>query len=222
MLKSPGGFEIVGVVGRLPFVEIDNSPDAVFVAIGIGDDGVWGEVDSVGVEDEVFADGACGGEILFDKGRRHGEGFAGVIESCEVGGVDWELASGPEVVAGEVADGVIVFGVAESAWWNRAGIACVAVAFVLAHGPNPIQDGFTFGGRRVSVGLLGRHFVGLDAICDEFPVREGAGDGGEIVEGADVEVAFRFGVIVAGEAVALQERRDLGLKTLFESGFGFG
>lgn len=73
----------------------------------------------------------------------------------------------------------------------------------------------------MSVGFLGRHFVGLDAIGDEFPVREGAGDGGEILEGAEVEVPFGFGMIVAGEAVVLQEGRDLGLEPFFEGGFGF-
>lgn len=115
MLEAPSRFEVVGVVGRLTFVEIDNSADPVFVAIGIGYDGVWGEVDSVRMEDEVFADGACGGEVLFDEGRGHGEGFAGVIEPCDVGGVDRELASGPEVVTGEITDSVVVFGVAETA-----------------------------------------------------------------------------------------------------------
>lgn len=53
-------------------------------------------------------------------------------------------------------------------------------------------------------------------------MREGAGDSGEILEGADVEVTFGFGVIVAGEAIALQEGRNLGLESPFESGFGFG
>ncbi len=42
VLEPPGGQEIVGVVGPLPLVEIDDPPHAVLVAIGVGDHRVSG------------------------------------------------------------------------------------------------------------------------------------------------------------------------------------
>ena len=37
MPEAPGGQEVVGVVGPLPLVEIDDPPHAVLVAVGVGD-----------------------------------------------------------------------------------------------------------------------------------------------------------------------------------------
>ncbi len=54
MLELPGGLKVVGIVGPLPLVEIDDPPHAELVAVGVGDDRIRGERQPVRVEDQMF------------------------------------------------------------------------------------------------------------------------------------------------------------------------
>ena len=74
--ETPGGQEIVGVVGPLPLVEVDDPADAVLVAVGVGDDRMRGEGETVGLEDEVVGDPPRRFQVLLHQGRRHGQRFA--------------------------------------------------------------------------------------------------------------------------------------------------
>lgn len=126
---APGGGEVVGVVGGLAEVEVDDALDGVF--FGGRFRRAWDarRVDAVGGEDGVVGHFAGGLEVFIEQGGRHSERLAGVVEALGVGGVE-KFAGGAEVGAGEVADGVVVLGVAEAAGEDGAGVAGVFAGLV--------------------------------------------------------------------------------------------
>ena len=140
MLEPPGGQEIVGVVGLLPLVEIDDPPHAVLVAVGVGDHRVRREGEALGFQDEVFGDPPRRLQVLLQQGRRHRQRFRRVVEAGLVGGVDGELPRRADVDARQVADGVVVLGVAQPTRQDRAGIARVSLRLVLAERLDPVDD----------------------------------------------------------------------------------
>ena len=57
---APGSFEVSGVVGGLPQVEIDDALDGVAVAVGLDEHGVRREIEPIGSEHHVVAHRARG------------------------------------------------------------------------------------------------------------------------------------------------------------------
>ena len=87
--------------------------------------GVGREADAVAEQHGVRSHVLGGIEIFAEQGRRHDEGVAGVGEAFAGRAVGGELAGGIEGDAGEVAQGVGVFGVVEASQDDRAGITGV-------------------------------------------------------------------------------------------------
>ena len=118
--EPPGGQEVVGVVDPLPLVEVDDPPDAVLVAVGVGDHRVRREGEPVRLQDEVVGDQPRRLQVLLHQGRRHRQRFGRVVEAGLVGGIDGELPRRPDVDARQVADRVVVLGVAQPPRQDRA------------------------------------------------------------------------------------------------------
>src|SRR5436305_560015 len=78
--EAPRGEEVVGVVGRLPPVEVDDLADDVLVAVGVGDDRVRGEVEAIGLQHQVIGDPAGRLQVLLQERRRHGQRLGRVVE----------------------------------------------------------------------------------------------------------------------------------------------
>ncbi len=138
-LIAPGGLEVIRVIGGLRAVEIDDALDGVFVAIGLDQHRIRREIDSVGRQHHVIGHFARGLQVLVQQRRRHGERFAGVVEAGGIGRIHRKLARGLHVLAGEVADGVVVFGVAQAARQHQSRIAGVLAHLFRAHGLNPVD-----------------------------------------------------------------------------------
>ena len=82
----------------------------------------------VGLQHQVVGHLARGLQVFLQQRRRHRQRLAGVVEAGRVGGIDRELARGPDVDAGQVANRVVVFGVAQPPGQHDAGIAGIACA----------------------------------------------------------------------------------------------
>ena len=210
MLETPGGLEVDGEVGGLPAVEIHDAQHRVLVAVGVDQHRVRREGQALRGQDDGVGDLTGGLEVFLQEGRRHRQRFAGVVEALAVGRVDGELARGAQVNAGDVADGVIVFGVAEAPGEDRAGIPSVVGGLALAEVVDPADDPGGLGRRRMLLRLARWHFARLELVEDHGPpgvVGDHARDSGE---GAEVEVGLRFVGAVAFEAVGADEGADGG------------
>ncbi len=159
ILVAPGGLEVIRIVGGLRGVEADNALDGVLFAVGLDQHGIGREVDSIGFEDGMIGHFARRFQVLVQQRRRHGQGFAGVIEAGLVGGIDGKLLGDVHVLAGEVADGVVVLGVAQAAGQDDSWVAGGLLYFFRADGGYPVDDLLRFGGGR-GRHRLGRHFLG--------------------------------------------------------------
>ena len=53
-------------------------------------------------------------QILLQQRRRHGERFARIVETRRIGRIHRKLPRGPHVYAGEIANRVVVFGIAQA------------------------------------------------------------------------------------------------------------
>ena len=148
MLEAPGRLEIVRVIGGLALVEIDDPLDGVLLAVRLDQHRMRREVEPVGREHHVIRHFARGLQILVQQRGRHGQRLAGVVEAGGVGRVDGKLARGTHVDAGQVADGVVVLGVAQPARQHQSGIARVLSRLARAHRLDPVDHLLAgFGGR---------------------------------------------------------------------------
>ncbi len=128
------------------------------------------EDESIGREDHVIRHFARGLQVLVQQRGRHGQGFAGVIEAGRIGRIHRKLPGGTDVHARQVADRVVVLGVAEPAGQHQAGIACILGRLTRAHGPDP-ENHLLTGVRRRLFCLLWRHLLGRKFLKDQTPVR---------------------------------------------------
>lgn len=146
--------------------------------------GCFGEAEAIGKEGGVRGDFLSGVEVLGEERGGHDEGVSGIGEAFAGGAIDGELAGGIEIDTGEIADGVGVFGVAESAEDDGTGISCIGVGFGGEVLVDPFADfAFLFGGQ--GFGVLGGHFLMVDQFGGFLPDLGGLADfvdGGEAVE----------------------------------------
>ena len=71
MLVDPGRAEVIGVIGVLAIVEIDDLLDAVLIPIGLDKDLIRRERESVRVEEQVIRDAPRRLQVLGQERRRH-------------------------------------------------------------------------------------------------------------------------------------------------------
>ena len=99
MFVHPRRAEVVGVVGWLPVVEIDDLLDAVFLPVGFDQHRMRREGKSLLLQVHVAGDFTCSGQIFFQEGGRHHQRFAGVVKARRVGRIDRKLAGRADVNA---------------------------------------------------------------------------------------------------------------------------
>ena len=147
----------------------------------------------------MVGEDAGGFEVFVELLGADEEDVADVGEAFAAAAVGLEFFGEAVVLAGEVADGVVVFEVGEAAEGDGAGVASVAVGDFGQGGVDPGDEGGFFGGEDF-VGVFGRHFAGFDDLADFFPEGEFLFDLGIGEEGLEVDAAFGFFVAMALEA----------------------
>ena len=144
-------------------IEIDDLMHSELVAVRFHQHRMRREGESVLLQVHVAGHFTCSGQILFQEGGRHRQRFAGVVEARRVGRIDRKFARRADVNARQIADRVVVLGIAEAARQHDAGVARIAARFLFADGMEPV-DGRTPLLRRRMPRCLGRHLLRLDAL----------------------------------------------------------
>ncbi len=149
-------------------------------------------------------------QVLLQQHRRERKHVADVVETV-AGIVGRKVVGRLEIDADQIADRIVVFGAVEPVDGDGARIRVVRVEmekFVL----DPAADGVALGLRRLQIGVIRRHLLGVDPLHHRFP------DLGVVVHRPDVliaverHVALVLAVAVALVAVLLEERPDVGLE----------
>src|SRR6185295_13254482 len=165
------------------------------------------EAEAVGQQHEARGDLLRGREVFLQQGGGEHEGVARVGEALAGGAVGRKVARGLEVDAGQVADRVVVLGVAEAADDDAAGVAGAGLGLDGEEVAGPGDDDLALLGGEGRA-LLGGHLAVFEILDEERPGLEVLADLGEAGEAFEVEVAlFLFGG-VAGEAVLGEEGAD--------------
>ena len=122
-MKRHAASKVIRVIGRLAVVEIDDALDRVLLAVRLDQHRIRREVDAVGRQHHVIGHFARGLQILVQQRGRHGQRFAGVVEARRIGRIHRKLPRELHVLAGEIANRVVVLGVAQPARQHQPGIA---------------------------------------------------------------------------------------------------
>ena len=152
-----------------------------------------------------------GGDVFLHQQRRDREHVADVVEAV-AGVVGGEDVLGVEFHAEQVVNRVLVFGAVQPADGHAAGVGAGGVEledFLLDPGLNfPLL----VGRQLVLVGW--RHHLAAEISPDRQPVLAVGEVGGQVLELVHRELALGHALAVAGKAVGLQQRDDLGLVAL--------
>ena len=140
MLIGPRSTKVIGQVGGLLFVEINNTQHVVLVTISVGHHRMRCKFKPVGLEHQMIGDGACRAEIFFQQGGRHGQRLARVVKARLIGRVNRKFTGGTNVDSCQITNGVIVFRVAEATRQHRAWITGKLHGLMKTHRANPLDD----------------------------------------------------------------------------------
>ena len=162
------------------------------------------EAEAVRQKHDVVGDLLGRVQVLAEQGRRHDERVAGVREAFARGAVRREIAGGLEVDAGQVADRVVVLGVAEAADDDAARVAGAGAGFGVEHGAHPGGDRAALLGARLGA-LLRRHLAVFQVLDDHRPGLEVALDRGQRRVSLEVEVALLLLGGMTSEAVLRED-----------------
>ncbi len=184
----------------------------------VGGDRIGAERDAVRVTHHGVAGNLPGGlEVFLHHHRRHRHALGVVVETLPAHAVAGEVASGVEIHAGEIADGVVVLGPVQAAQGRLARVLDGVVVEFIDRPPDP-------GDKLVDLALghpgflvLRRHDARLDLVDDAEPLLQMDQDillGAVVVE---VQAALAFLAGVAVVAVFLEDRLDF-TETLLKSG----
>ena len=168
VLEAPCGLKVIRVIGGLALVEVHDPLDRILFAIRLDQHGVRSEVEPIGRKDHAIPHFARRLQVLIQQRRRHGQRFAGVVETRRVGGIHGELPRGADVHASQVPDGVVVFRVAQPARQHGPRIARILPRLIRAHGLDPIDHLLADFRRRLRK-LLGRHLFRRKLLEDACP-----------------------------------------------------
>ena len=162
MTVAPGGLKVISEIGGLAVIEADDALDRVAFPVGFHQHGEGCKIEAIWFENQVVCDSPCGVEILRHQAGGDCQGFSGVVEACLVGGVYGEFAGGAEVDAGQVANRIVVLGIAEAAVQDGAGVTGVGADLAGTHRVQPGGDlALRFRG---GLGCLLRwHLIGVEA-----------------------------------------------------------
>ena len=196
VLVSPGSFKIIGIVSGLSLVESDDPFDSVLIAIRFHQHRARRKDKPVRRERHVIGHFARREQIFVEQSRRHVERLAGVVEACLVRGVHRKFPGGPEVHTGKIANGVVVFRIAQPVRRHRAGITETPAKFIRTDRLNPVGYQAAALGRRLGQGI-GRHLLAPDPVHQQGPVRKILHHGGESRKRLKVQLSGRRRAAVA-------------------------
>ena len=153
----------------------------------------------------MIGDSPRGQQILVQQRRRHRQRLAGVVEAGLVGGIDGEFPRRTDVDAGQIADRVVVLGIAEPSREHHAGIAVTAAGLGGPGRLNPLDHLLPR-----AIGRLGRlfrrHLARAEPRENAIPARKILDDGIDRRVLRQIELCGRPGAAVAARAVGLEER----------------
>ena len=207
VFESPRGLKVIRIIGGLAFIEADDPLDRVAVAIRFHQHRMGREIEPVRREHHVIAHFARRLQVFVEQRGRHGQRLAGVVEAGRIGGIHRKFAGGSHVHAGQVADGVVVLGVAEAARQHRPGIAGVLPRLVHAYGLHPVDHLLTGRIRRLGRRLRW-HLPRGKFLQHQIPAGIVPGHGGHRGVRPEIELRGRRGTTVASDAVAGEKGPD--------------
>ena len=197
--------------------------DAILVAVGVGQHGVGRERQAVGLEHEVIGDAPRGLQVFLHQRGRHRERLGRVVEPRLVGRVDRKLLGRPQVHAGQVANRVIVFGVAQPPRGYAARVARVPRRLELADCPDPGDHAWRASAEGRCFAFAGGIDASIELFQNQLPVRRGpfATDSARR-EDAQIKLALRFDLRMAPETVGLEEGTNLSAKANLDRSLWLG
>ena len=145
--------------------------------------------------------------------------FAGIIEAGRVGGVDRKFARGTHVHAGQVADGVVVLGIAQTPRQHHARVARTFPRFRPAHRLDP-GDHLLANLRWRLLHHFRRHLFGAEPARYRVPTGEILNHLGQRGVALQVQICRSRGATVAPDTVSGDKGPHGLLKTALEIGFG--
>ena len=207
--ESPGGKEVVGEVGPLAVVEVDDPMDAVLVPVGVGDRRVRREAEPVGHQDEVLGDPPGGLQVLLDQRRRHPQRLGRVVEAGRVGRVDRERRA-PVGYRRPVRSRTVWSYSALLRRRTGTGPGSPAVRSDSARRTAPTQSITTRRSKSSGCAIrpLRGHRPGLDPLGDDLPEVDLPSHGRGGREGPQIQAGLGLLAGMAAEAIRLQERPD--------------
>ena len=206
--------EVLLVIDGVSLVKADDGLFVELLPVGEGNGGMRGELEAGRREQGVVGDLLGRRVILLEQRRRHRQRFAGVVEPFAGRWIDGKCLSRANVRPGQVANGVVVFGVGESPRRHDAGIAGALHGFTFQHGRDRLQHLGPFSGRWLLRVLRRRHLLLLHERLHVFPLPEILGGFRGRSKPRQIEVALGLPRVVAAGAVLLQEGNDRLLKRL--------
>ena len=213
---TPCGLEVIRKIGRLAVIKIHDSLDCVSFAVRLHQHGITRERKSIRFQHEVFRDLPRRLQILRHQTGRNRQRLAGVVKTSLICGIDRKLPRGPQIHACKIADGVVIFGVAETPVQCRPRIAGIFSDFLGAHRLNPVHDLPPRLDGRLR-GLLRRHFTRRQAPQNQVPARVIPHHRRQSVVRFQIELSRRGAPAVATGAILRNDRPDRFSKLPVES-----
>ena len=168
MAIRPGRGEVGRIVDLVLFVEAQNRLFVKLLPVAEGHHRKRSELEAGGGQQDVIGDLLPRRVVFLEQVRRHHQGFAGIGEALARRRIDRKGSSRADIDPGQVANGVVVLGIAES---SRRRSARIIRQLAGLDQQKLVDGGQEFGALRGGglFGLLGRHLLFLQERDDMFP-----------------------------------------------------
>ncbi len=213
--ETPGSLKVSRVIGRLLRVEAENAPNGILLAICLDQHRMRREVNAVRRQNGMVGHFSGSLHILVQQRRRHGQRFPGIIEACGIGRIYGKLARDLHVLAREIANRIVILGVAEPSRQNNSRITRELPYLFRAHSLNP-GDYLLCRFRRWRRQRLGRHLVRRQPLHNQRPAGKIVSNGVKGCIRTEVELRGRHPSAVAAGTILFNEGPDGLLKLLLQ------
>ena len=161
----------------------------------------------------MIGDMLCGGVILLEEARRHHQCLAGVVESLTRSGVDGKRIRWPNIDARQIANRVVVFGVAQSPRQHDSRITR-RLASLLQHQRAEHSQDFRPLGRFRLFGIRRRHLFASDKRDDVLPLPIVRCNRLRRRVSSQIKLSFRLLLVVALDAESFHEGKNRVVKRI--------
>ena len=216
--ESPSGLEVVSQVGGLAPVEIDDAEHRPFIAVGIGDDRMGGEGETLGLEHQMISHFPGRLEVLLYERRRQGQRLGRIVESGLVGGIQRKVARRPQIDAGELSNGVVVLSIIQAARGQRARIPRLMSGLSFPKGLDPGHHCLALQARWLGLGFGRWHIAGAEPVQHSIPGSKFAEHFGHGAKTLEIQLRLAGDPVMTVVAIVLQEGAHHLIKTRFQRG----